>query len=172
MNKQAIIILFAAGILNCHSLAQLPSGWKSHDMARPRPPVVHPAELSLPVPPPSDAQVLFDGKDLSQWQYRDGGPADWKVENGYMEVREGAGSIWTRAVFGGCPVVPGVVGTTIRRWWSGSGEQWPVPDGSLRGPSLEFLSVRHICGRPGRGSLRPVSPAGQRLAGSRGLAGL
>ena len=100
MNKQAIIILFAAGILNCHSLAQLPSGWKSHDMARPRPPVVHPAELSLPVPPPSDAQVLFDGKDLSQWQYRDGGPADWKVENGYMEVRKGAGSIWTRAVFG------------------------------------------------------------------------
>ena len=100
MKKQGILILFAAGSLNCHLLAQLPSGWKSHDMARPRPPAVRPAELSLPVRPPSDAVVLFDGKDLSKWRSNDGGPAGWKLENGYMEVREGAGSLWTREMFG------------------------------------------------------------------------
>src|SRR5256885_11363695 len=39
-----------------------------------------------PVPPPSDAIVLFDGKDLSQWQSQDGSPAKWVVRDGYMEV--------------------------------------------------------------------------------------
>ena len=100
MKKQAILILFSVGSLNPQLLAQLPSGWKSHDMARPRPPVVRPAELILPVPSPSDALVLFDGRDLSQWRSPDGGPAGWKVENGYMEVREGTGSIWTKEMFG------------------------------------------------------------------------
>ena len=100
MKKQAILVLFCAGSLNLQVLAQLPSGWKSHDMARPRPPVVRPAELSLPVPPPSDAMVLFDGHDLSRWRSLDGGPAGWKVENGYMEVSKSAGSIRTKEIFG------------------------------------------------------------------------
>ena len=100
MKKQAILILFSVGSLNPQLLAQLPSGWKSHDMARPRPPVVRPVELILQVPPPSDALVLFDGRDLSQWSSLDDGPAGWKLENGYMEVREGAGSIRTKETFG------------------------------------------------------------------------
>lgn len=29
---------------------------------------------------------LFNGKDLSNWRTGDGKPADWKVENGYLEV--------------------------------------------------------------------------------------
>ena len=34
---------------------------------------------------PTDAIVLFDGKDLSQWVQRgsDAEPAKWKIENGY-----------------------------------------------------------------------------------------
>ena len=100
MQKQAVLILFCAGSLNLQLGAQWPGGWKSHDMARSRPPVVRPGELSLPVSPPSDALVLFDGKDLSQWRAADGGPAAWKVENGYMEVDKRAGSIWTKEIFG------------------------------------------------------------------------
>jgi len=47
---------------------------------------------------PSDAIVLFDGKDLSGWVYiKNGKPADWKVERGYMEVR--GGSICTKQEF-------------------------------------------------------------------------
>jgi len=48
--------------------------------------------------PPAGAKVLFDGKDLSGWVTRDGKPAPWKVENGYMEVR--GGDIMTKEKFG------------------------------------------------------------------------
>jgi hypothetical protein len=54
------------------------------------------------VPAPSDAAVLFDGRDLSGWQVADGGPAKWKVENGYMEVVAKTGSIRTKTGFGDC----------------------------------------------------------------------
>ena len=32
--------------------------------------------------PPSDAIMLFNGKDLSGWESVNGGPAEWAVENG------------------------------------------------------------------------------------------
>src|SRR4051812_8208058 len=34
-----------------------------------------------PGPPPSDAIVLFDGKDLSQWKNEKGEEPKWKVED-------------------------------------------------------------------------------------------
>ncbi len=49
--------------------------------------------------PPSDALVLFDGKDLSQWKNDKGGEAKWKVADGFAEVN-GTGSIVTREEFG------------------------------------------------------------------------
>ncbi len=49
--------------------------------------------------PPSDALVLFDGKDLSQWKNDKGGEAKWKVADGFAEVN-GTGSIMTREEFG------------------------------------------------------------------------
>src|SRR4051812_21820163 len=64
----------------------LPSGkWHVHDPDRPSPPVVTPgATFSQAAPPPSDAEVIFDGTDLSKWLNNKGEPATWKVENGYM----------------------------------------------------------------------------------------
>jgi len=51
-------------------------------------------------PIPSDAIILFDGKDLSEWVCRGSGePAKWKVENGYMEVVPGTGDIVSRKLF-------------------------------------------------------------------------
>jgi hypothetical protein len=46
----------------------LPGGkWHQHDPNRPQPPVVAPgATFSQGAAPPSDAEVLFDGKDLSK----------------------------------------------------------------------------------------------------------
>jgi hypothetical protein len=52
-----------------------------------------------PGPPPSDAILLFDGKDLSQWQSEKAGEPKWKVENGVMIVN-GTGSIMTKEEFG------------------------------------------------------------------------
>lgn len=49
--------------------------------------------------PPSDAIILFDGKDFSQWKSSKGGPAQWKIVDGAMEVN-GTGSILTLEQFG------------------------------------------------------------------------
>ena len=80
------------------------SKWHVHDSDRPMAPVVTPGEtFSQGVPAPSDAIVLFDGKDLSQWSGNKG-PATWKVEGGYMEAVKGAGDIRTKEQFGDCQV--------------------------------------------------------------------
>jgi hypothetical protein len=81
--------------------------WRVHDIDRPHPRVITPG--ATPGAPPSDATVLFDGKDLSLWAAHGKGadkekivPAGWKVENGYMEIAPGSGDIFTREKFGDC----------------------------------------------------------------------
>jgi hypothetical protein len=80
--------------------------WHVHDPERPQPRIVTPPSPSTQQAPgslPSDAVVLFDGKDLSGWQHaKTGAPAGWKVENGYMEVIAKTGDIRTKAEFGDC----------------------------------------------------------------------
>ena len=63
--------------------------WRVHDIDRPRPPVVTPGPTAGS--PPSDAIVLFDGKDLSKWAKQ--AKTGWKVENGYVEVVGGSGDL-------------------------------------------------------------------------------
>src|SRR6266446_4675303 len=87
------------------STAQAPMKWKVHDLNRPLPPVVEPGTASTQDAAgraPSDAVVLFDGKDLSRWVDSDGKPARWKVENGYIEIVAKTGNISTRDSFGDC----------------------------------------------------------------------
>lgn len=72
------------------------SGYHVHDSARPQPPIVTPAAGAAP---PSDAVVLFDGLSLAHWTGRNGA-AEWKVENGYMEVVPGSGDITCTPIFG------------------------------------------------------------------------
>ncbi len=76
--------------------------WKVHDPQRPIPPTVTPGEQDHL--PPSDAVILFDGKDLSAWQgtKQPDQPAPWKLENGYIEVLPGSGDIQTKQAFGSC----------------------------------------------------------------------
>ncbi len=52
--------------------------------------------------PPSDAIVLFDGKDLSGWEGIEGGPAKWTVAGGVVTVAKGSKDIRTRRTFGDC----------------------------------------------------------------------
>jgi len=85
---------FLAG---CRTAA--PPVWRVHDMNRPLPPRIHPAE---PGKAPSDAVVLFDGKDLAQWTDAKGKPAKWKAVGDYFEVVPGTGSISTKQAFGDC----------------------------------------------------------------------
>jgi hypothetical protein len=78
--------------------------WRVHDIDRPQPPEVDPGTgcpTAEPGTPPSDAAVLFDGKDLSKWiSAKGGGAAPWKVENGYAEAV--GGDIRTKDAFGDC----------------------------------------------------------------------
>jgi hypothetical protein len=79
--------------------------WAVHDRNRPLPPVVKPGTFSTqdqPGKPPSDAIILFDGTDLSKWQTRKGGPAEWMIRDGYMEAKPGTGDIRTKEEFGDC----------------------------------------------------------------------
>ena len=77
--------------------------WKVHDMSRPKPKVIQPGTPSTPEQPgkaPSDALILFDGKDLTHWQAPDGGEATWKATGAYMEA---AGKdLQTKESFGDC----------------------------------------------------------------------
>jgi hypothetical protein len=83
---------------------QLPNQkWKVHDAARPRPPKVTPPPYVL-LAPPSDAIVLFDGKDLSKWEaiLRGGKVTEpkWQIENGAMKIVPRTGRLRTKEKFG------------------------------------------------------------------------
>ena len=74
--------------------------FKQHSMEREKPTKVTPGKK--PGAPPSDAVVLFGGKDLSAWEAVDGSEAGWKVEDGDMVIVPGSGSIRTKKKFGDC----------------------------------------------------------------------
>ena len=76
--------------------------WAVHDTTRPMPPVVDPGPAGPPAAVPSDAVVLFGGKDLADWTNDKGAPAGWKVADGYMQVVKDTGSIRTKRGFGDC----------------------------------------------------------------------
>jgi hypothetical protein len=64
----------------------------------PVPAVVTPGAVDAA--PPSDAIVLFDGKNLDQWvNTKDKAPAGWVVANGVVTVDKKAGNIETRRSF-------------------------------------------------------------------------
>ncbi len=74
------------------------SGFHVHDPDRPEPPKVTPGESiaqDKAGTAPSDAVVLFDGKDLSQWQ-----PSGWKMEDGELVAIEGY--LTSKEEFGDC----------------------------------------------------------------------
>jgi len=73
------------------------SGYHVHDGERPQPPKVTPGKGSLP---PSDAVVLFDGTNLDEWESEKGGPAQWDVRDGYVEVVPKTGDIKSKKSFG------------------------------------------------------------------------
>ncbi|MDX2266681.1 MAG: DUF1080 domain-containing protein [Bryobacter sp.] len=75
--------------------------WRVHDLNRPKPTLVTPS--NVPGGPPSDAIVLFDGKNLDQWTFRgkrNQPPRPWKLVDGAMEVDPGAGDATTKEAFG------------------------------------------------------------------------
>ncbi|HVZ25519.1 MAG TPA: DUF1080 domain-containing protein [Sediminibacterium sp.] len=53
--------------------------------------------------PPSDAIVLYNGKDLSHWEKEGGGAPTWKIDkDGALTVVKGTGNIATKEGFADC----------------------------------------------------------------------
>ena len=115
MTNRARVPMFAAGILAGILIAAYVGGstmpsqtrtvtqWKVHDPERPLPPVVDPGPSGPPAAPPSDAVVLFDGSDLSQWEDGEGNPARWRLlPDGAVEAVKKAGAMRTKEGFGSC----------------------------------------------------------------------
>jgi hypothetical protein len=102
-NLLALGAMLLAGAQPC--LAAPDPNWLDHDRNRPQPPVITPATSSTqeqPGQPPSDAVVLFGGKDLAQWASMDGTPTKWISRDGYMECVRGSGYARTLQNFGDC----------------------------------------------------------------------
>lgn len=93
-------IVVAACCSTSMVFAQQPNGWKAHDLKRPQPKVVTPGKTSSDAP--SDAIVLFNGKDLSGWSAGNGKPSKWNVVDGVLESVRQAGPIFTEEKFGDC----------------------------------------------------------------------
>ena len=53
---------------------------------------------------PTDAVVLFDGKDVSKWVKNDGSPTGCTAEGGTMNCTTGAGDAWTAEKFGSAQI--------------------------------------------------------------------
>jgi hypothetical protein len=73
---------------------------KLSEYYEPAAPVVTPGKTSAD--PPSDAIVLFDGKDFSQWESERTQGIQWTIEGNAMVVKGGSGGIRTKKVFGDC----------------------------------------------------------------------
>ena len=99
-------VLIASVIAEKKPNPKLPCGWRVHDMERPLPVVVAPGATASDAP--SDAIVLFDGIDLSEWigsvstnkkHFNPEGRALWGVEGGYMEITP-TGGLTSKRAFG------------------------------------------------------------------------
>ena len=109
MKSSAYFILSTSLVLTLFSFAEqtnpiIPgTKWHVNDSERPQPKVVKPGTPSTPEKAgtaPSDAVVLFAGKDLAAWKGFGDTEANWKVTDGYVEVVPGKGGLSTRDKFG------------------------------------------------------------------------
>ncbi|HEY9131881.1 MAG TPA: DUF1080 domain-containing protein [Dyella sp.] len=95
MTKQNAIVL-ALFVLAAPAWAQTDP--KATEQWEPVPKVIAPGRQDSA--PPSDAVVLFDGRDLSQWEStKDQSPARWKVHDGVVTVDKASGNIQTKQHF-------------------------------------------------------------------------
>jgi hypothetical protein len=125
LNKVIITSLLVAGIQMTYAQAK----HEDTEFYTPVPKTVSPGRL--PGQAPSDAIILFDGKNLDQWVMTDdrSQPAKWTVANGVLTVDKKTGNIETKQSFGNYQLHI----------------EWQVPknisgEGQLRGNSGLFLA--------------------------------
>lgn len=104
MNRRTTLILLSflmpflgiAQELSEAEISKLMKESKKTEVYQPVPPIVNTKPGSVP----SDAIILFDGKNLDAWRGEaDGTPAQWKVSNGHLVVDKSKGGIITKDSF-------------------------------------------------------------------------
>jgi hypothetical protein len=85
--------------LGLSAAAQQKGDPKETEIWSPEPKVVTPG--NTPSDAPSDAIILFDGKNLDEWSLTDDvtRPAGWTVADGIVTVKKGTGTIQTKKTF-------------------------------------------------------------------------
>jgi len=109
MKKNILLFVLCACATLTHAQQSMPtSQWdpRSTEWYSSVPPKVQPG---IGVRPPSDAIILFDGKDLTKWESarrvergNRPDPAPWKIVNGEMYIVPGTGDIQSKEYFGDC----------------------------------------------------------------------
>lgn len=85
-------------VLASSALAQNPMKPQDTEVWTPVPRIITPAKTDGL--PPSDALVLFDGRNLDEWvSAKDGSAAKWTVADGIVTVNKKSGDIKTRRTF-------------------------------------------------------------------------
>ena len=101
-HRARVVAVIVGGALMMGAASRAPAQGdpKATEVWTPVPAVVTPGVGSAP---PSDAIVLFDGKDLAQWERaQDGTAPRWTIDKGVVTGGGGAGDIRTRRGFGDC----------------------------------------------------------------------
>lgn len=112
MRKNSLAVKAVVVTLACSSFVsmnaqekfpeQMPMKPEMSEYWTPQPPIVTPGTSTskAALTAPSDAIILFDGNDLSQWVNDKGAPAEWIVQKGVMTVDKSKGDILTKEKFG------------------------------------------------------------------------
>jgi hypothetical protein len=133
---KSIMYLAALMAVASVSLAQNQTNKKtpeSTEVWEPAVRVITPGEK--PTDAPSDAIILFDGKNLDQWvSAKDGSAAKWNVKDGAVAVQPGSGDIKTKQEFGDFQ---------LHIEWRTPAEVDPKATGQGRGNSGIFLHERY-----------------------------
>ncbi len=96
MKIKHVLTIAAIGFI---SIAQAQTTPEETEIYSPVPPVVTPGKMNSDAP--SDAIILFDGKNLDQWVLVSDStkPAPWKVDKGILTVDKTTGNIRTKQSF-------------------------------------------------------------------------
>lgn len=100
--KYTLIILFlsiSVSMITIQCFGQDEPDPELTEVWEPEPEIVTPG---IGTNPPSDAIVLFDGTDLSQWVDGEGNESKWIVKDNAVTTRPETGSLISKQAFGSC----------------------------------------------------------------------